>query len=139
MVVVIMMVMFMVLCHHCKIFSSINLHCIDMSHFQQLNHSIVHYQNMIVGQIPCLDMLVKIQAVELKLLTHNCTCILLWKKFTREFKLQVSMNGKWQVQTFLAKFSSNVFVSYFLSCIERIITNFSFKTASSFTLYCLIP
>jgi hypothetical protein len=36
------------------------------------------------------------------------------------------------------KFSLNVFVSYFLSCVERIITYFSFKTASSFALHCLI-
>jgi hypothetical protein len=57
----------------------------------------------------------------------------------REFKLPVSGNGKRHVRTFLAKFSLNVFVSYFLSCVERIIMYFSFKTASSFTLYCLIP
>ena len=57
----------------------------------------------------------------------------------REFKLRVSGNGKRQVRTFSAKFSLNVFVSYFLSCVERIIMYFSFKTASSFTFYCLIP
>ena len=57
----------------------------------------------------------------------------------REFKLHVSGNGKRQVRTFLAKFSLNVFVSYFLSCVERIIMYVSFKSASSFTLYCLIP
>jgi hypothetical protein len=53
-------------------------------------------------------------------------------------KLHVSGNGKRQVRTFLAKFSLNVFVSYFLSCVERIIMYFTFKTASLFTLYCLI-
>ena len=57
----------------------------------------------------------------------------------RELKLHVSGNGKRQVRTFLAKFSLNVFVSYLLSCVERIIMYFSFKTASSFTFYCLIP
>jgi hypothetical protein len=57
----------------------------------------------------------------------------------REFKLRVSGNGKRQVRTFFAKFSLNVFVSYFLSCVERIIMHCSFKTASSFTLCCLIP
>jgi hypothetical protein len=56
----------------------------------------------------------------------------------REFKLHVSGNGKRQVRIFLAKFSLNVFVSYFLSSVERIIIYFSFKTASSLTLYCLI-
>ena len=56
----------------------------------------------------------------------------------REFKLHVSGNGKRQVRNFLTKFSLNVFVSYFLSCVERIIMYFSFKTASSFTLYRLI-
>jgi hypothetical protein len=59
-------------------------------------------------------------------------------KSNREFKLHVSGNGKRQVRTFFAKFSLNVFVSHFLSCVERIIMYFSFKTASSFTLYCLI-
>jgi hypothetical protein len=39
----------------------------------------------------------------------------------REFKLHVSGNGKRQVRTFLANFSLNVFVSYFLSCVKRII------------------
>jgi uncharacterized membrane protein len=48
----------------------------------------------------------------------------------REFKLHVSGNGKRQVRIFLAKFSLNVLVSYFLSCVERIIMYFSFKTAS---------
>jgi hypothetical protein len=57
----------------------------------------------------------------------------------REFKLHVSGNGKRQVRIFLEKFSLNVFVWYFLSCVERIIMYFSFKTGSSFTLYCLIP
>jgi hypothetical protein len=42
------------------------------------------------------------------------------------FKLHVSGNGKRQVQILLAKFSLNVFVSYFLSCVERIIMYFSF-------------
>jgi hypothetical protein len=37
-------------------------------------------------------------------------------------------NRKRQVRTFLAKFSLNVFVSYFLSCVERISMNCSFKT-----------
>jgi hypothetical protein len=55
----------------------------------------------------------------------------------REFKLHVSGNGKRQVRTCLAKFPLNVFVSYFLSCVERIIMYFSFKRTSSFTLYCL--
>jgi hypothetical protein len=57
----------------------------------------------------------------------------------REFKLRVSGNGKRQVRNFLAKFSLNVFVSYFHSCVERIVIHCSLKTASSFTLYCLIP
>jgi hypothetical protein len=58
----------------------------------------------------------------------------------REFKLHVSGNGKRQVRIFLAnsEFSLKVFVSYFLSCVERIVMHFIFKTASSFTLYCLI-
>jgi hypothetical protein len=59
------------------------------------------------------------------------------RQYNREFKLHVSGNGKRQVRTVLAKFSLNVFVSYFLSCVERIIMHCSFKTASSFTLYCL--
>jgi hypothetical protein len=42
-------------------------------------------------------------------------------------KLHVSGNGKRQIQIFLAKFSLNVFVSYFLSCVERIIMYFSLK------------
>ena len=54
-------------------------------------------------------------------------------------KLHVSGNGKRHVRNFLAKVSLNVFVSYFLSCVERIIMHCSFKKASSFTLYCLIP
>ena len=58
---------------------------------------------------------------------------------SREFKLRVSGNGKRHVRTFFAKFSLNVLVSYFLSCVERIVMHCSFKTASSFTLYCLIP
>jgi hypothetical protein len=62
-----------------------------------------------------------------------------WDFCNREFKLHVSGNGKRQARTFLAKFSLNVFVSYFLSCVERIIMYFSFKTASLLTLYCLIP
>ena len=57
---------------------------------------------------------------------------------TMEFKLHVSGNGKRQVRTFLTKLSMNVSVSYFFSCVERLIIYFSFKTASSFTLYCLI-
>jgi hypothetical protein len=56
----------------------------------------------------------------------------------REFKLHVSRNGKRQVRTFLVK-CSYVFVSYFLSYVERVIMHCSFKTASSFTLYCLMP
>jgi hypothetical protein len=48
----------------------------------------------------------------------------------REFKLHVSGNGKRQIRIFLAKFSLNVFVSYFLSGVERIIVYFSFGTAS---------
>jgi hypothetical protein len=59
-------------------------------------------------------------------------------KVNREFKLHVSGNGKRQVRTFLAKFSLNVFLAYFLSCVERIIMYFSFKTASKFT-YSLLP
>jgi hypothetical protein len=50
--------------------------------------------------------------------------------FTREFKLHVSGNGKRQVRIFMAKFSLKIFVSYFLSSVERIIMYFSFKTAS---------
>jgi hypothetical protein len=44
----------------------------------------------------------------------------------REFKLYVSGNGERQVRTLLAKFSLNVFVSYFLSCAKRIIMHCSF-------------
>jgi hypothetical protein len=50
----------------------------------------------------------------------------------REFKLHVSGNGKRQIRTFLAKYSLNVFVSYFISCVERIIMYFSFKTDLKF-------
>jgi hypothetical protein len=57
----------------------------------------------------------------------------------REFKLRVSENGKRQIRTFFAKFPLNVFISYFLACVERIVMHRSFKTVSSFTLYCLIP
>jgi hypothetical protein len=57
----------------------------------------------------------------------------------REFKLGVSGNGKRQFRTFFAKFSLNVLVSYFLSCVERIVMHCSSKTASYFILYCLIP
>jgi hypothetical protein len=57
----------------------------------------------------------------------------------REFKLRVSGKGKRQIRTFFAKFPLNVFVSYFLSCVKTIVMHCSFKTASSFTLYCLIP
>jgi hypothetical protein len=60
------------------------------------------------------------------------------QQVNREFKLHVSGNGKRQVRSFWAKLSLNLFVSYFLSCVERIIMYFSCKTASSFTLYCLI-
>ena len=59
--------------------------------------------------------------------------------FNRELKLRVSGNGKRQVRTFLAKFSLNVFVSYFHVCVERIVMHCRFKIASLFTLYCLIP
>jgi hypothetical protein len=48
----------------------------------------------------------------------------------REFKLHISGKSKPQVRTFLAKFSLNVFVSYFLSCVERISMHCSFKTTS---------
>ena len=64
---------------------------------------------------------------------ESTTCV-----HIREFKLHVSGNGKRQVRIFLAKFSLNVFVSYFLSCVERIIMYFSFKTAS-LLFYSLLP
>jgi hypothetical protein len=53
--------------------------------------------------------------------------------------LSFTFPGKRQVQNFLPKFSFKVFVSYFLSCVERIITHCSFKTTSYFILYSLIP
>jgi hypothetical protein len=62
-----------------------------------------------------------------------------WLTANREFKLRVSGNGKRQIRTFFAKFPLKVFVSYFLSCVERINMHCSFQTANSFTLYCLIP
>ena len=54
------------------------------------------------------------------------------------FTFPGTANGRFELSG-LEKFSLNVFVSYFLSCVERIIMYFSFKTESSFTLYCLIP
>jgi hypothetical protein len=53
----------------------------------------------------------------------------------REFQLHVSGKGKRQVRTFLAKFSLNVFVSYFLSYVERIIMYFSFKRQQVYLLF----
>jgi hypothetical protein len=57
----------------------------------------------------------------------------------KEFKLHVSRKQQTAGSNFLVKFSLNVFVSYFLSCVERISMprHCSFKTTSSFTLYCL--
>jgi hypothetical protein len=72
-------------------------------------------------------------------LKNSCMHTITYAFIIREFKLRVSGNGKRQVRTFLAKFPLNVFVSYFLSCVERIVMHCSFKTTSSFTLYCLIP
>jgi hypothetical protein len=39
----------------------------------------------------------------------------------------------------LANFLLNIFVSYFVSCVERIIIYFSFKTCSKFKIYSLLP
>jgi hypothetical protein len=72
--------------------------------------------------------------------SYNHTLFQVQCKDNREFKLRVSGYGKRQIRTFFySKFPLNVFVSYFLSCVERIVMHCSFKTASSFTLYCLIP
>ena len=86
----------------------------------------------------------KVHDVEVVIIVHTSLHEIAWgtrfrRSTIREFKLRVSGNGKLQIRTFLAKFSLNVFVSYFLSCVERIVMHCSFKTASSFTLYCLIP
>jgi hypothetical protein len=85
------------------------------------------------------------QSHHLNLIVLNCSSFSSSKQcrrkpiVIRKFKLHVSGNSKRQVRNFLAKFSLNVFVSYLLSCVERIIMDCSFKTASSFTFYCLIP
>jgi hypothetical protein len=53
------------------------------------------------------------------------------------FMFRGTANGRFEIS--LQNFRLYVFVSYFLSCVERIMMYFSFKTASLFTLYCLIP